>query len=68
MKAMTQAMHRNAGLLLLAAIVGATVFAQDTHYAPAGEQIPPPDCLTLKNAYQTALAGGFAGCPPLTHE
>jgi formylglycine-generating enzyme required for sulfatase activity len=42
--------------------------SQDTHYEPVGQQIPPPDCLTLKNAYQTVMAGGFTGCPPLMHE
>lgn len=36
--------------------------AQDTHYAPRGEQIPSPDCLTLKDSYQTAISGGFTAC------
>jgi formylglycine-generating enzyme required for sulfatase activity len=57
-----------ASVLLLSALQSATLGAQDTHYAPAGQQIPPPECLTMKNAYQTAMSGGFIGCPPMSHE
>ncbi len=68
MKARNHLIERAAGLLLLAATAITLVHAQDTHYTPVLEQIPPPDCLTLKNPYQTALAGGFIACPPLSHE
>ena len=68
MKVRNHLIERAAGLLLLAATAITVVHAQDTHYTPVGELIPPPDCLTLKNPYQTALAGGFIACPPLSHE
>ncbi|HVZ82114.1 MAG TPA: SUMF1/EgtB/PvdO family nonheme iron enzyme [Terracidiphilus sp.] len=64
----TRAARWAAGLSLLTAVIAPTVQAQDTHYAPVNQQIPPPACLTLKTPYETALAGGFTGCPPSTHE
>ncbi len=54
--------------LLLAVAHTLCVVAQDTHFPPVNEQIPPPECLTLKNAYQTAIGGGFISCPPMSHE
>jgi formylglycine-generating enzyme required for sulfatase activity len=53
---------------ILAAVLPMPMPAQDSHYSPSGEQIPPPDCLTLKNPYQTALAGGFTSCQAMTHK
>ena len=60
--------HAVAGALLATAMLVPIAFAQDTHYRPAGEQIPSPDCLTLSNAYSAALAGGYHPCPAETHE
>jgi formylglycine-generating enzyme required for sulfatase activity len=53
---------------ILAAVLPMPAAAQDSHYSPVGEQIPPPDCLTLKNPYRTALAGGFTACPAMEHK
>ena len=55
------------------ALFAITVFvvpgtAPDSHYSPAGQELPPPECLTLSNAYATAISGGYAGCPAQTHE
>ena len=69
MIAMTRGIKWTTGLSLLAATIALPVIAQDTHYAPVGEQIPPPPCLSLLNPYQTALAGGFNACPPgMSHQ
>jgi len=57
-----------ASLSLLCAACILPMAGQDTHFAPVGEQIPPPACLTLKSPYQTALEGGFIPCSPLAHE
>ncbi len=34
------------GILLLFAAITMQISAQDTHYGPNGQQIPPPGCLT----------------------
>jgi len=51
------------GLLALSFAVAAA--AQDSAYSPRGQQIPPPDCMNLHNAWEGALT---AGCAPGTHE
>ena len=38
--------------------------AQDTRYAPKGQQIPGPDCLTMKGAWE----GGSLPCTANEHE
>jgi len=58
-------MLRKLGLGLLAAACAMTVAAQDTQYEPRGQQIPPPECMNLHNAWEGILT---AGCPPGTHE
>jgi gamma-glutamyl hercynylcysteine S-oxide synthase len=50
------------GILLAVIAVGAA--AQDTRYAPRGQQIPAPDCMNLHNAWE----GPQATCPPFMHE
>lgn len=57
-----------ASVLVTAAMFVVTGTAQDSHYRPTGQQLPPPECLTLSNAYEAALDGGYAGCPAQTHE
>ena len=47
-------------VLSLAAISG----AQDTLYAPRGQQIPAPDCMNLRYAWE----GPTTTCPPFMHE
>jgi len=50
------------GFLLASVALAAT--AQDTRYAPRGQQIPPPDCMNLHFAWE----GPQVVCPPLIHE
>ncbi|MGB7549566.1 MAG: SUMF1/EgtB/PvdO family nonheme iron enzyme [Terracidiphilus sp.] len=64
MKATIQSIQQAAGLLLLAATATTLVCAQDTHYAPTGQQIPPPTCLTLRGAWE----GGYIPCTALSHK
>ena len=56
---------RGLSLGLLAAAILMTAGAQDTQYGPRGQQIPPPDCMNLHNAWEGILT---SGCPPGTHE
>ncbi len=39
------------------------VSAQDTKYPPKGQLIPPPDCFTIKGAWE----GGYTPCTEATH-
>jgi formylglycine-generating enzyme required for sulfatase activity len=55
-------------VLLFGMVLPLPMEAQDTHFPPSGEQIPPLDCLALNNAYQSALSGGFSPCSLLAHE
>ncbi len=38
--------------------------AQDTKYRPTGQQIPSPECLTLRGAWE----GGYTPCTDVTHQ
>jgi len=38
--------------------------AQDTKYQPTGQQIPSPECLTLRGAWE----GGYTPCTDATHQ
>ncbi len=40
------------------------LLAQDTKFAPEGQQIPNPGCLTMKGEWE----GGGSGCSPADHE
>jgi iron(II)-dependent oxidoreductase len=51
-----------AGCLTLAGALP-QAHAQDTHYAPRGQQIPPPECLTARGAWE----GGSKACTDATH-
>ena len=44
---------------------GLASFAQDTHYNPKNQLIPPPDCLTRKAAW---AGGSPEGCPADAHQ
>jgi len=55
-------------VLLFGMVLPLPMEAQDSHFPPSGEQIPPLDCLALNNAYQSALSGGFSPCSLLAHE
>jgi formylglycine-generating enzyme required for sulfatase activity len=50
------------GILAGAMALGAS--AQDTQFAPRDQQIPPPVCMNLHNAWE----GQQAGCPPFIHD
>ena len=49
---------------LLLFVFAVRAFAQDTHYAPKGQLIPAPGCLTLKGAWE----GGYVPCTAATHQ
>jgi gamma-glutamyl hercynylcysteine S-oxide synthase len=53
--------------LTVAVLAASTVFAaaQDSAFAPRGQQIPPPDCMNLHNAWEGITS---TGCAPATHE
>jgi iron(II)-dependent oxidoreductase len=50
---------------ILAGAMAVTAAAQDTQYAPKGEQIPAPDCLNLHHAWENGMQ---AGCAANAHE
>ncbi|HTX76006.1 MAG TPA: SUMF1/EgtB/PvdO family nonheme iron enzyme [Terracidiphilus sp.] len=58
-------MIRSSALTSLAfASLLASASAQDTAFAPRGQQIPPPDCMNLHNAWENVPPA----CAPGTHE
>ena len=63
MKAITRTVRWIAALLILAANSSLFVAAQDSHYAPQGQQIPPPTCLTIRGAWE----GGYVPCTPSSY-
>ena len=54
----------SAAIFAAAAMSTTIVAAQDTKFAPSGQQIPPPACLTLKGAWE----GGYTSCTDATHQ
>jgi gamma-glutamyl hercynylcysteine S-oxide synthase len=53
------------GALVLGALCFAgTTVAQDTHYAPEGQQIPGPSCLSIKGLWE----GGTQACSENEHQ
>jgi len=68
MKAQTRFARFHAFAFLLLATVHFPLQGQDTQFPPSGEQIPPPDCLTLNNVHQAAVASGFSLCSTRAHE
>ncbi len=50
------------GIFVLATAIAS---AQDTQYAPRGQQFPPPECMNLHFAWENAL---LSTCPPFVHE
>jgi iron(II)-dependent oxidoreductase len=51
-------------VLLVMATITLASRAQDTKYRPANQQIPSPECLTLKGAWE----GGYTPCTDATHQ
>jgi len=52
------------GLAVVFLFVSGLAYAQDTKYAPKGQQIPGPECLTMKGAWE----GGSLPCTANEHE
>jgi gamma-glutamyl hercynylcysteine S-oxide synthase len=61
----TRSTLRTLSLGILAATLTLAAAAQDTAYGPRGQQIPPPDCMNLHNAWEGTLT---AGCAAFTHQ
>jgi iron(II)-dependent oxidoreductase len=57
-------MLRAVGSVLVLACASHVASSQDTAYPARGQQIPPPACMNLHNAWE----GNQAGCPPFMHE
>ncbi len=57
-------MIRNICLAMFLAAAAINAAAQDTLYAPRGQQIPPLNCLNLQNAWE----GPQTTCQPFAHE
>jgi len=57
---------RRARLLMFVSLLTApfAVHAQDTQHAPKGQLIPPPDCFTIKGAWE----GGYTPCAESTYK
>ncbi len=49
---------------ILNAAFGLFAVAQDSHFAPNGQQIPPPGCFTMRGAWE----GGYVPCNVGSHE
>ncbi len=56
--------NRMIGLTVVLLAVFVLAHAQDTKYAPKGQQIPGPECLTIKGAWE----GGSLPCTANEHE
>jgi len=50
--------------LLLCTTIALSCPAQDTKYRPQNQQIPSPECLTLRGAWE----GGYTPCTDATHQ
>ena len=64
MKATARAALSTLSLTLLVAAFAAPTSAQDTAYEPDGQQIPPPGCFTIREAW----VGGATPCTPAIHQ
>jgi len=53
-----------AAVSILAASFAAGVDAQDTHFGPRAEQIPPPPCMTIRGIWE----GGYIPCNAFSHQ
>jgi hypothetical protein len=51
-------------VLLLSLSFGTLLRAQDTKYRPQGQQIPTPECLVMRGAWE----GGSTACTQSEHE
>jgi iron(II)-dependent oxidoreductase len=64
MRATMQAVRCTAAVSILAVTLNARLAAQDTHFAPNRQQIPPPPCLSMHGAWE----GGSTACTDETHQ
>lgn len=51
-------------IVILSFCLVSTIYSQDTKYRPQNQQIPAPDCLTMRGAWE----GGSTQCGPEVHE
>jgi len=51
-------------LRIMLGVMAMGAAAQDTLYAPRGQQIPPPNCMNLQNVWEDPQTT----CPPFAHE
>ena len=51
-------------LIILSFGLVCRVYSQDTKYPPRGQQIPAPECLTIRDAWE----GGWTQCTPEVHK
>ena len=56
--------HSALALFCAAALFAAISPAQDSHYSPRDQQIPPPLCFTIRGAWE----GGYTPCTPGSHQ
>ncbi len=57
-------MRRTICSVILVVAFSLTAAAQDTQFPARGQQIPPPPCMNLRNAWE----GSQLICPPFTHD
>jgi formylglycine-generating enzyme required for sulfatase activity len=50
-------------LTILVDSLSTSLVAQDSHYSPQGQQIPPPLCFTMRGAWE----GGYVPCTTFSH-
>ncbi len=63
MKWNSRARRSTAALSLFTALFSGVLCAQDSHYSPQGQQIPPPSCFTIRGAWE----GGYVPCNAYSH-
>ena len=61
---MTRFNHSSVTAALLLSATVLSCLAQDTKYHPQNQQIPSPECLTLRGAWE----GGYTPCTDATHQ
>ena len=64
MKALTRVIEWIATLIFVTAVSANIASAQDSHFAPKGQQIQSPPCLTMRGAWE----GGYVPCSVFTHQ
>jgi hypothetical protein len=63
MKTPCEVIKATVAIACLALFLVPSLAAQDTSYAPKGQQIPPPGCFTIRGAWE----GGYMPCTASSH-